>query len=103
MDNSQRTLQIEAEFKRFAKYMDPPVRIGMVVGGITIKLQIDMLSDEAKRPHIIIGTPGRTLDLVNKKKLILDHIKYFIVDECDKVLDAAGMFHYSHPAILLQH
>lgn len=62
----------------------------MVVGGISIKLQIDMLADEAKRPHIIIGTPGRTLDLVNKKKLVLDHIKYFIVDECDKVLDAAG-------------
>lgn len=85
-------MQIEAEFKRFAKYMDPPVRIGMVVGGIAIKLQIDMLADEAKRPHIIIGTPGRTLDLVNKKKLALDHVKYFIVDECDKVLDASGGF-----------
>lgn len=93
-------LQIEAEFKRFAKYMDPPVRIGMVVGGIAIKLQMDMLADEAKRPHIIIGTPGRTLDLVNKKKLILDHIKYFIVDECDKVLDAAGMLWRSSTAFL---
>jgi len=37
-------------------------------------------------PHIVIGTPGRTLDLIRSQSLNLDHIKYFIIDECDKVL-----------------
>ena len=70
--------------------MDPEVRIGMFVGGIAIKTHLDLLEDEAKRPHIVIGTPGRLLDLTRKGKMVLDNIKYFIVDECDKVLDQAG-------------
>lgn len=70
--------------------MDPEVRVGMFVGGIAVKTHIDLLADEAKRPHIVIGTPGRLLDLTKKGKMVLDNIKYFIVDECDKVLDQAG-------------
>jgi ATP-dependent RNA helicase UAP56/SUB2 len=70
--------------------MEPEVRIGNFVGGISLKSHIDLLSDTAKRPHIVIGTPGRLLDLVKQDKMKLDDIKYFIVDECDKVLDQAG-------------
>ena len=41
-------------------------------------------------PHIVVGTPGRILALARKKILVLKHIKHFILDECDKMLDALG-------------
>lgn len=83
-------LQIEAEFKRFSKFIEPEVRIANFVGGISRKLNEDELKDPKTRPHIVIGTPGRLADLVDLKKLPLDDIKYFIVDECDKILDQPG-------------
>jgi superfamily II DNA/RNA helicase len=84
-------LQIEAEFKRFSKFMDPPVRIGNFVGGIDKKHDVNMLKDASTCPHIVIGTPGRLADLMQGGQLKLDKIQYFVVDECDKVLDQAGM------------
>lgn len=44
-----------------------------------------------KPPHIIIGTPGRILALVNAKSLNLDNLQMFILDECDKMLDETDM------------
>ena len=41
-------------------------------------------------PHIIIGTPGKILALINKKKLNLSNLKHFVIDECDKMLDEVG-------------
>jgi len=38
-----------------------------------------------------VGTPGRILDLVRQGFLKLDKLKYFVVDECDKVLSAGNM------------
>ena len=41
-----------------------------------------------KKPHIIIGTPGRLLHhLENTKGFKLDQLKYFVMDEADKLLD----------------
>lgn len=42
-------------------------------------------------PHIVVGTPGRILDLIRNKALKLDNIKHFIIDECDKMLDTLGL------------
>lgn len=36
--------------------------------------------------HIVVGTPGRILDLVNQKLLKLDNLKHFVLDECDRIL-----------------
>ena len=41
-------------------------------------------------PHIVVGTPGRILGLVRAKALNLKNIKHFVLDECDKMLDALG-------------
>ena len=54
-----------------------------------MKQNIDTLNGDQK-PHIIVGTPGRILELVRKKALKLDHIKRFVLDECDKLLDSLG-------------
>lgn len=42
-------------------------------------------------PHIIIGTPGRVLALVNRGDLVLDQLRMFVIDECDKMLDEIDM------------
>lgn len=42
-------------------------------------------------PHIVVGTPGRILALVRNKKLNLKHLKHFILDECDKMLELLGV------------
>ena len=42
-------------------------------------------------PHIVIGTPGRILQLVKDKALNLDNLQVFILDECDKMMDEVDM------------
>ncbi len=41
-------------------------------------------------PHIVVGTPGRILALINQKLLITSNVRHFILDECDKMLDSFG-------------
>ncbi len=45
---------------------------------------------KSEPPHIIVGTPGRILQLVREKDLPTKNIKHFILDECDKMLEALG-------------
>lgn len=80
--------QISREFERLGKYI-VGLRIQSIYGGVNIDKQI--LKFEAMPPHIVIGTPGRTLDLVQKNKLPLDKLRFFVVDECDKVLQQVDM------------
>merc|ERR1719427_1578547 len=42
-------------------------------------------------PHVLVGTPGRILALARSKVLNLKHVKHFILDECDKMLEALDM------------
>jgi len=42
-------------------------------------------------PHIVVATPGRCLGLIRSKALNLKNIKHFVLDECDKMLDALDM------------
>jgi len=81
--------QISAEFVRFSKYM-PGVRAEVFYGGVNIQTQKDLLKGD-KIPHIVIGTPGRILQLASEKSLHLNHIKHFILDECDKMLESLDM------------
>merc|ERR550514_2473486 len=78
--------QIKHEFDRFAKYF-PGVKTAVVYGGVAIDK--DMLKKET--PHILIGTPGRLLALINDKSLKLEKLSQFVLDECDKCLDKLDM------------
>lgn len=82
--------QICHEYERFTTYMKN-VRVGNFFGGLPIKQQRESLKDSAKCPHIIVGTPGRIKALVEEKTLDLSHIRHFVVDECDKCLEAIEM------------
>jgi len=80
--------QICQEFIRFSKYL-PEVKVRVFFGGINIKQHRLML--ESETPQIVVGTPGRVLQLVKEKKLNLSGLKRFILDECDQMLEHLDM------------
>ncbi|KXJ68797.1 hypothetical protein RP20_CCG001636 [Aedes albopictus] len=76
--------QISKEYERFSKYM-PTIKVAVFFGGLPIQKDEEVL--KSTNPHIIVGTPGRVLALIRNKKLNLKHLKHFILDECDKMLE----------------
>jgi len=80
--------QISKEYERFSKYMTA-IKVGVFFGGLNI--QKDEQTLKANCPHIVVGTPGRILALVRSKKLNLRNLKHFVLDECDKMLEALDM------------
>ena len=76
-------LQIANNIEEFSKYTDG-FRTAAVYGGANIEEQIRKLK---KGVHIIVGTPGRTVDLINRKQLKLDNIKWLVLDEADEMLN----------------
>jgi len=80
--------QISKEYERFSKYMGS-AKVAVFFGGLPIKRDEDVLKKNC--PHIVVGTPGRILALAKNKVLTLKHIKHFILDECDKMLEALDM------------
>ncbi len=75
--------QINEEIKKFAIY--EKIKTIPVYGGISLEGQIRGLRRD--RPQIVVGTPGRVLDLIERGVLILDHAKFAILDEADEMLD----------------
>ena len=57
--------------------------------GVSVKANRELLKNDT--PHIVVGTPGRILALVKDKDLMLDNIKHFVMDECDKLLESIDM------------
>jgi superfamily II DNA/RNA helicase len=91
--------QICKEFLRFSKYLEG-VRVKVFFGGIPETIHRKLLEDPAQHPHIVIGTPGRILQLTKlkhtetKKDLLdLSNLKRFILDECDEMLKSLDMRH----------
>jgi len=80
--------QICQEFLRFSKHMQD-VKVKVFFGGINIKQHRDLLQQEI--PNIVVGTPGRILQLVKEQKLKLDGLKRFVLDECDQMLEHLDM------------
>ncbi|CAH0557495.1 unnamed protein product [Brassicogethes aeneus] len=80
--------QISKEYERFSKYMSN-IKVGVFFGGLPIQKDEELLKNNC--PHIVVGTPGRILALVRSKKLNLKHLKHFILDECDKMLELLDM------------
>jgi len=80
--------QISKEYERFCKYM-PNVKVGVFFGGVGIKKDEENIKKSC--PHIVVGTPGRILALARAGTLNLKHVKHFVLDECDKMLEQLDM------------
>ncbi len=74
--------QIVDEFNDFARGLD--LESALVVGGVNIDRQIRSLR---RRPHFIIGTPGRIKDLIERRELQLKNMTTLVLDEADRMLD----------------
>ncbi len=75
-------VQIAKELTNFSKYIDS-LKIASVYGGADIRRQMDKLREGAQ---IVVGTPGRTLDLIKRKSLRVENLSWLVLDEADEML-----------------
>lgn len=75
-------LQVADDLRSYAKYT--PLRVQAVYGGASIEDQINGLR---RGSQILVGTPGRIIDLLEREVLRLDGVKVLILDEADRMLD----------------
>ncbi len=76
-------LQIVSELELFKKYMTA-VHVVAVYGGASIGMQI---RDLKRGVQIVVATPGRLIDLIERKAINLEQIKYVVLDEADEMLN----------------
>src|SRR5690606_28046048 len=77
-------IQVADEIGRLARFKG--VQALPIYGGQDIGRQIRALR-KRPGPQIVIGTPGRLLDHINRKTLKLDDVRYVVLDEADEMLD----------------
>ncbi len=77
-------LQINNVFRQIGTYMD--LIYNLSIKGVSVSENINALSKKARKPHIVIGTPGRILDMINKRALNVGTLKMLVVDEADEML-----------------
>ena len=75
--------QVTQEMRRLARFADN-IKILSLVGGSTMRPQRDSLEHGA---HIVVGTPGRIMDHIERGSLKLDAINTLVLDEADRMLD----------------
>ena len=80
-------IQIAESFTEYGKYTH--LRNTVIFGGVSQGSQTNALRNGV---DILVATPGRLLDLMNQGFITLDHIKYFVLDEADRMLDM-GFIH----------
>jgi len=78
------SMQINNEIKNIDSNSNMAVRSMAIIGEANIKRQIEKLKE---KPHIIVGSPGRILELIKKKKITAHTVKTIVIDEGDKLLD----------------
>lgn len=76
-------LQITKDLETFSKHLGK-VMIQPVYGGADVQKQINGLK---KNPQIVVGTPGRTMDLMNRGALKINHVNWVVLDEADEMLN----------------
>ena len=79
-----RELAIQTQEELFRLGRDKKIRVQAVYGGADIGRQIRGLKD---RPHIVVGTPGRLLDHINRRTLKLETVETLVLDEADEMLN----------------
>ena len=75
-------LQITKDLETYSKYLD--VNVVAVYGGADIRRQITQIN---KGVSIVVATPGRLVDLIKRKSLSLEEVKYVVLDEADEMLN----------------
>ncbi|MGL4345050.1 MAG: DEAD/DEAH box helicase [Cellulosilyticaceae bacterium] len=77
-------VQINDQIKLLAQNSGKAITTAVIMGGMDMEKQIKNLKT---KPHIVVGSSGRILDLIKKKKLASHNIKTLVIDEADNLLD----------------
>jgi superfamily II DNA/RNA helicase len=77
-------IQIQRQIERLSQNSEVKVSSAPIIGNVNINRQIDSLK---KKPHIIVGSAGRILELIKKRKISAHTIKTIILDEADRLMD----------------
>jgi ATP-dependent RNA helicase RhlE len=80
-------IQIDDSFGAYGKYTG--MKHTVIFGGVPQHAQVQALREGV---DILVATPGRLLDLIDQRHINLQHIKYFVLDEADRMLDM-GFIH----------
>jgi superfamily II DNA/RNA helicase len=75
--------QVAAEAISLARHTKPAVRVASIIGGMPYGRQIAQL----RGAHLVVATPGRLLDLSDRRAIRFDKVQRLIVDEADRMLD----------------
>ncbi|MCE5285164.1 MAG: DEAD/DEAH box helicase [Pelosinus sp.] len=81
-------IQIEREIIELAKNSGLPITATPIIGNVNIARQIDKLKE---KPHIIVGSSGRILELIKKKKIVAQTVKTIVLDEADRLFDESNL------------
>lgn len=76
-------MQIETEFQKYGQYMRG-LKTTAVYGGVSIGGQIRALKAGAQ---VVVATPGRLIDLLERKAINLEHVQFVVLDEADEMLN----------------
>ncbi|MCZ8293050.1 MAG: DEAD/DEAH box helicase [Hylemonella sp.] len=76
--------QVGEEFRSLAQYLDAPLKVSVVFGGVSINPQMMGLRGGT---DIVVATPGRLLDLLDHNALTLASVQALVMDEADRLLD----------------
>lgn len=75
-------LQVTTEVEKLSRHSD--VRSVAVYGGKPIRQQAERLE---KNPQIVVGTPGRVIDMIKRRSLRVDNLDFVVLDEADRMFD----------------
>jgi ATP-independent RNA helicase DbpA len=75
--------QVAAELRRLARFL-PNLRVVTLCGGVPVRAQVAGLQTPA---HVVVGTPGRIGDHLERRTLSLDALRVLVLDEGDRMLD----------------
>jgi len=76
-------IQIHRQSCDLAQNAGRPIRSVLLIGGTATDRQIEKLK---AKPHVVVGSPGRILELIERGKLKTSHIRSIVVDEADRLL-----------------
>lgn len=75
------SIQVGKEIEKLTKYLK--LKHAVIYGGESYQIQFKEL---ARKPHIIVGTPGRIIDHLNRGTISFEHVNYLVLDEADEML-----------------
>jgi Superfamily II DNA and RNA helicases len=77
-------IQIQRQIEILVKNSGLEITVALIIGSVNISRQIEKLKE---KPHILVGSSGRILELIKKKKINAQTIRTIVIDEADRLLD----------------